>query len=51
MCCTRIAGNTKRKNDAKNRDLGTIAQLRNQGMYRQSEKNFVKQQYLFHMSS
>jgi len=27
MCCTRLAGNTGRKNDAKNRHLGTIAQL------------------------
>ena len=27
MCCTRLAGNAGRKNDAKNRHLGTIAQL------------------------
>ena len=27
MCCTRFAGNTGRKNDAKNHHLGTIAQL------------------------
>ena len=27
MCCTRLAENTGRKNDAKNRHLGTIAQL------------------------
>jgi len=27
MCCTRLDGNTKRKNDAKNRHLRTIAQL------------------------
>ena len=27
MCCTRLAGNTGRKNDAKNRQLRTIAQL------------------------
>jgi len=27
MCCTRLAGNTGRKNDAKNRHLGTIALL------------------------
>jgi len=27
MCCTRLARNTGRKNDAKNRHLGTIAQL------------------------
>jgi len=27
MCCTRLAGNTGRKNDSKNRHLCTIAQL------------------------
>ena len=27
MCCTRLSGNTGRKNDAKNRHLRTIAQL------------------------
>jgi len=27
MCCTRLAGNTGRKNDAKDRHLGTMAQL------------------------
>jgi len=27
MCCTRLAGNTARKNDAKNRHLGTIVQI------------------------
>jgi len=27
MCCTRLAGNTGRENDAKNRHLRTIAQL------------------------
>jgi len=27
MCCTRLAGNTGRKNDAKNRHLRTMAQL------------------------
>jgi len=27
MCCTRLAGNTGRKNDAKNRHLRSIAQL------------------------
>jgi len=27
VCCTRLARNTGRKNDAKNRHLGTIAQL------------------------
>ena len=40
--CTRLAANTGRKN----RHLGTIAQfvgpyLRNEGMYRQSEKNLL----------
>jgi len=48
MCCKQLAGNTGRKNDAKNRHLSTIAQLRRaislqlrQGMYRQSEKNLL----------
>jgi len=27
MCCTRLAGNTGRKNYAKNRHLGTITQI------------------------
>ena len=27
MCCTRLAENTGRKNDAKNRHLGTIPQI------------------------
>jgi len=27
MCCTQLSGNTGHKNDAKNRHLGTIAQL------------------------
>jgi len=27
MCCTRLAGNTGRKNDAKNRHLRTVAQV------------------------
>jgi len=41
--------------DAKNRHLGTIAQLcraisSQLGMYRQSEKKLVKQQYLLYMS-
>jgi len=27
MCCKRLAGNTGRKNDARNRHLSTIAQL------------------------
>jgi len=42
-----VAENTERKKVAKNRHLGTIAQivglyLRNQGTYRQSEKKLVK---------
>ena len=41
-----VAENTERKKVAKNRHLGTIAQivglyLRNQGTYRQSEKNLL----------
>jgi len=55
MCCTRLAENTARKNDAKNRHLVTIAQLcraisSQLRQYRQSEKTLVKQQYLLHMS-
>jgi len=45
MCCTRLAGNTGRNNDAKNRHLRTIAQLcramssqLRHRAYRQSEK-------------
>jgi len=47
MCCTRLAGNAGRKNDAKNRHhLCTIENfvglsLRNEGVYRQSEKNLL----------
>jgi len=40
-CCTRLAGNTGCKNDAKNRHLGTIAQLCWAVSYRQSEKNLL----------
>ena len=55
MCCTRLAENTGRKNDAKNRHLGTIAhlcravslQLRHVSTV---GKKLVKQQYLLHMS-
>jgi len=36
-----ITENTGCKNDAENRHLGTIAQLCNQGTYRQSEKNLL----------
>jgi len=51
MCCTRLAGNSGRKNDAKNRHLRTIPQLcqaisSQRGTYRQSEKNLVKQIYI-----
>jgi len=55
MCYKRLAGNTGRKNDAKNRHLRTIAQLcraissqiRHVSTIR---KKLVKQQYLPHMS-
>jgi len=55
-CCTRLAENTGRKKVAKNRHLGTIAQLcraissqlRHLSTVR---KQLVKQQYLLHMSS
>ena len=55
MCCTRLAGNTARKNDAKNRHLGTIVQicraisseLRHVSTI---GKKLVKQQYLLYMS-
>jgi len=51
MCCTQLAGNTGRKNDAKNRHLRTIAQLRraisSQLRYVSTiGKKLVKQQYL-----
>ena len=54
MCCTRLAGNTGRKNDAKSRHLRTIEQLcraessplRHVSTIR---KKLVKQQYLLHM--
>jgi len=54
MCCVQLTGNTGCKNDAKNRHLGTIAQL-----YRavsltkariENRKKLVKLQYLLHMS-
>ena len=55
MCCTWLAENTGRKNDAKNRHLGTIpqicraisSQLRHVSTI---GKNLLKQQYLLHMS-
>ena len=55
MCCTRLAENTGRKNDAKNRHLGTIPQL-SRAISSQLRhvstigKKHVKQQYLLHMS-
>ena len=54
MCCSRLAANTGRKNVAKNRHLGTIAQLC-QAISSQLRhvstigKKLVKQQYLLHM--
>ena len=55
MCCKRLAGNTGRKNDAKNRDLSTIAQLCRaiSSQLRHVStigKKLVKQQYLLQMS-
>jgi len=55
MCCTRLAGNTGCKNDAKNRHLGTIAQLcraESLQLWHVSTigKKHVKQQYVLHMS-
>jgi len=55
MCCSRLAANTGRKKVAKNRHLGTIAQLC-QALSSQLRhvstigKKLVKQQYLLHMS-
>jgi len=56
MYCTRLTENTGRKNDAKNRHLGTIAKIC-QAISSQLRhvstigKKLVKQQYLLHMSS
>ena len=55
MCCTRLAENTGRKKVAKNRHLGTIAQLCRaiSSQLRHIStigKKLVKQQYLLHMS-
>jgi len=53
MCCTRLSGNTGRKNDAKNHHLRTIAQLY-RAVFSQwrhvstIRKKTIKQQYLFH---
>ena len=55
MCCTRLAGNTGCKNDAKNRHLRTIAQLcravSSQHLCIDNRKKASKQQYVLHMSS
>jgi len=56
MCCTWLAENTGRKNDAKNRHLGTMRQLcraiSSQLRYLSTiEKKLVTQQYLLHVSS
>ena len=51
MCSTRLAGNTGRKNDAKNRHLRTIVQLCRAYIFATKariddwKKKFVKQQY------
>ena len=55
-CCTRLAENTGRKKVAKNRHLGTIAQLCRDISLQLRHistigKNFVKHQYVLHMSS
>jgi len=56
MCCTRLAANAGPKNVAKNRHLGTIAQLLSGYIFAtkahiDNRKKLVKQQYLRHMSS
>jgi len=54
MCCMRLAGNTGRKNDAKNRHLGTISQLCRAVFATKARidnlKTLVKQLYLLHTS-
>jgi len=55
-CCMRLAGNSGRKKVAKNRHLGTIAQLCRaiSSQLRHlstSEKKLVKQRYALHMST
>jgi len=55
-CCTRLAGNAGRKNVAKNRHLGTIAQICRaiSSQLRHVStigKKLVKQRYVLHMSS
>jgi len=53
MCCTRLAENTESTKIAiwapSHNFVGLC--LRNEGMYRQSEKKLVKQQYLLHTFS
>jgi len=53
MCCTRLAGNTGRKNDANNRHLRTIAQLyraeSSQLRHLSTIRKLVKQQCLLHI--
>jgi len=56
MCCTRLAGNTGRRNSAKNHHLRTIAQLClavSLQLKHESKiiKKLVKQQYLLQMST
>jgi len=55
MCCTRLAENTARKNDAKDRHLDTNPQLcpaiSSQLRHVSTIGKNVKQQYLLHMSS
>jgi len=55
MCCTQLAANTGRKNDAKTHHLGTITQLCLAISLQLRHvltvgKKLVKQQYLPHMS-
>jgi len=54
MCCARLAENTGRKNDAKNRHLRTIAQfcraISSQLRHMSTIGKNVKQQFLLHMS-
>jgi len=56
MCCTRLAGNTRTQKVAKNRHLGTIAQLcraissQLRDVRIDNRKKLVKQQYVLQMS-
>jgi len=55
MCCMRLARNTRCKNDAKNRHLGTVAQLCQAASLQLMHisiigKRLVKQQYLLQLS-